>query len=124
MARQRPQQHRQPEVQTSAPAVSPPLPVYQRAEIEADAALPPSAEDYEAELDAAPIAEAQPATLDLPNEDLTPPPVCQDPLWEVSCPEHGLPRLRVQAPTAEVAEERYRQQLRVRRPRLTVRKME
>lgn len=114
------------------------------ADVQADLAsvvvadLPPSMEDWEAQVE----AELGPATSDGPmgagphvgqnwtppadtgpNPDLTPLPVSPDPWWEVSCPEFGLPRRDVQAPTAEVAEILYKQAFNVRRPKPTVRRL-
>lgn len=107
--------------------------------------LPPSYEDWQAEVDAEfgpatsdgprsdhadgtddvdDVQPDQPAVRDEPNGDMTPPWVDPNPWWEVSCPEFGLPRRDVQAPTAEVAATLYNQSFNLRRPVPTVKRLE
>ena len=95
---------------------------------------PPSWEDFQAEVAR---DQAEDATAgrteqnsaappdDGPNPDLTPPAnlTCSDPLWECTCAESCVPKATVQAPTAELAEERYRGRFLIRRPKVTVRKI-
>lgn len=84
---------------------------------------PPSWEDFVAAR-TVPTATEQNSALppDEPNADLSgsPYPVCADPLWECTCPGEPLPRATVQAPNAQMAEERYRQRFLIRRPKVTV----
>lgn len=69
----------------------------------------PLIEDGWSDLDPAPDAPETPAA---------------DPWWEVTAPEHGLPRREIQAPTAEVAKERYLISLNLRTVKPTIKRVQ